>query len=276
MKKVLFYLCAVACLGMQLSSCSKSNDASSPTNNTVISTGGKLSPSDTIYSDMTVKPKHNALVVNVTGLWCHVCGTVGIKGFEDAINTDPTSINGLSLQISDALSTSVGNDMIKYFYPAKGVPSFGINEKNNGNYIPNGNSVLGLTSSTSSGAVAVSFTKSGGYLNIRTKTKFYSAKTGDYKLIVLVLENNLQANQVTDAGTINMKHNYVLRAGATGFNGDAINVSGTNIAAGDEFGKTYKLKMADSWDQSNLSVLAIITQNDGSKIYEMTNSTMAW
>ena len=275
MKKVLFYLCAVACLGLQLSSCSKSNDASTTTNNAPVS-NGKLSSSDAAYSDMTVKPKLNALVVNVTGLWCHVCGTSGIKGFEDAVNTDPTAINGLSLQITDALSTPVGNDLIKYFYPAKGVPSFGINEKNNGNYIPNGSSVLGLTSETSSGAVAVSFTKSGGYLNIRTKTKFYSAKTGDYKLIVLVLENNLRANQVTDAGNINMNHNYVLRAGATGYNGDAINVSGTNIAAGDEFGKTYKVKMADSWDQSNLSVLAIITQNDGSKIYEMTNSTIAW
>ena len=123
MKKLLFYLCAVACLGLQLSSCSKSNDASTTTNNAPVS-NGKLSSSDAAYSDMTVKPKRNALVVNVTGLWCHVCGTSGIKGFEDAVNTDPSAINGLSLQITDALSTTVGNDMIKYFYPAKGVKSW--------------------------------------------------------------------------------------------------------------------------------------------------------
>ncbi len=96
-------------------------------------------------------------------------------------------------------------------------------------------------------------------LTIRTNTHFTAALSGDYRLSIALLENDIVSPQDVDGVVVDTYvHKHVLRGMVTPFNGIPL---ATDPVAGETFLKDYEVEGVDaSWIADNLEVVVFVNQ----------------
>lgn len=111
----------------------------------------------------------------------------------------------------------------------------------------------------------------GNTINVKTKTKFWQAASGEYYVLPIIIENGTAHIQnVQGTGVVTKNHHNVMRASmaATSY-GDQI-ASGS-ITANQTFTKDYSFTITDaSWDKTKLKVNVLLLKKNGSN-YDYVN-----
>ena len=117
--------------------------------------------------------------------------------------------------------------------------------------------------------VAVSSVLNADKTSADVTVKVASEKTGEYRVIVLVLQNKIQGWQKTTdypEGDNNYYHNHVVRDVVTSyvktFAGEKITEDG-KITAGDEASKTWTVAVDPEWVLENTEIYAIVQDESG-------------
>ena len=104
-------------------------------------------------------------------------------------------------------------------------------------------------------------------INIHTEI----ATERQLQIVVYVVESHIiewQEDYSADESPIeNYEHNHVLRASMNGTFGEKLNTD-VNLSVGDEFEKTYSLKIKPSWNPENLQIIAFVYDNDSKEVLQ--------
>ena len=98
------------------------------------------------------------------------------------------------------------------------------------------------------------------------------ASTRNLKLGVYVVESHIiqwQEDYSEEESPVeNYEHNHVLRASMNGDFGEDINTGNAGIAIGDEFTKSYTLKIGSDWVTDNIQLIAFVYDNDTKEVLQ--------
>lgn len=112
--------------------------------------------------------------------------------------------------------------------------------------------------------VDMSYTINGDIMTVKTKTKFFSAQTGEFKLGVILLEDGIDGGESSgaynQAGASDYTHNFVLRAVAAGSAYGEVII--TSPASGKVIEKEYTFNLTAGWVKKNCYPVAMIWKYD--------------
>ncbi|MBC7426735.1 MAG: Omp28-related outer membrane protein [Bacteroidia bacterium] len=260
-------LLMIAAIGLMIvSGCKKTEDTPGGNNG-----GGGGGNPDTYP---TVK---NALFLYYSGSECNPCGSVGIPNYEKVIADPSNKVVPIvvhcnapandSLYVADAggqlLSLIVANN--SYSAPTYLIPpnaKFGGSASNSNTTASSQIQAFSAVAPDASSIIEASVAN--GTLNVKTKTKFFNALNGNYKMSILVLEDGVVFHQIVNGQKITpYTHNQVLRAmmSATAYGDEIVNGAVTaNQIVEKTFSKALPTGLSKllTWTPSNLSVVAII------------------
>lgn len=225
-----------------------------------------------LYPDSKFRP----LVIEYTSTCCHYCGEWGHDTFENLIAKYKDNIIPISIHrnLNSCTDIMLLNDLYTSFNAERpsGLPSFAINDAPlNGGY----SAVVSTTSKDAPYAGIVFTSKlSGDTMIVNTATKFLDNPIndkwfGEWDINVYILESGMPGNQsagsyaqATDHVRADYKHNYTLRTAAITSSAYGV-VLATGSAASPiaEFStvkKQFKILLNNSWNYSNLKVVAIV------------------
>ncbi len=274
MKKI--YLTLVVVL-LAFAGCKKTEDSSTPGN-----TGG---------DGITVAEVNTALVIKHTGSACPPCGAWGWIANEDIISTNKGKAAFMSAYsqnfVAKLFITQTATDM-DAAWGVTGYPTWsadGVTQTDRPGGSVNVNSEKAkvkaeVEAHKAAPVVAnVGFTTSfnGDVMTIKTKTKFFKAASGDYRVAVYVLEDGVVGAQSGHASTPNVSHHHVMR-GAAKLDGASSaptwgeTVATGSITAGTEVSKTYTMDVK-GYNKDNIEVVAVIWKKDLGKSVFVNAST---
>ncbi len=274
MKKITLILSAAAIVcTMGLTSCKKKAATTTDTPGCMDKSAVNYNASATKDDGTCQLPQSDvkAPIYDVTGLWCHVCGELGIPIF-DQVNSDMKgTVVPFSVHSGDLFSCAAGDALLADFLNTTNVPSFGIGTGLIPCYTPKSSGVTEVKKKVNQiigndCIVGTSIAKSisGNTLTVTTNSKFLSAQSGvDYYLATYILENGLLADQITDHGTINMTHNHVVRHCFTSSSCKGELIASGNIDANKTVTKTYTKTIPATWKAANLVIATVIYYKDG-------------
>jgi len=91
------------------------------------------------------------------------------------------------------------------------------------------------------------------------------------QIAIYIVESHIiqwQEDYSADESPIeNYEHNHVLRASMNGTFGEELN-SDVNLSIGDEFEKSYSLKIKPNWNPENLQIVAFVYDNDSKEVLQ--------
>lgn len=242
-------------------------------------TGGNTPPADETIESKYVK---KVFVSEFTGAWCINCpaGFVRLMGVlslpamravkdhvhvaafhSDVMGTDDMAIDATE----DILALFGGIDF----------PGYATDLRDSGLLTSEG--ISGFRASLDASfndypahcGVAVSSVLNADKTSAEVTVKVASEKTGEYRVIVLVLQNKIQGWQKTTdypEGDNNYYHNHVVRDVVTSyvktFAGEKITEDG-KITAGDEASKTWTVAVDPEWVLENTEIYAIVQDEYG-------------
>jgi hypothetical protein len=112
--------------------------------------------------------------------------------------------------------------------------------------------------------IETNYTSSTRNLQVEVNTEFLESLSGDYKVVVLLLESGIIKPQLNNNPALGLvpdimdyEHNHVLRTSMNGTWGEAISLNGNDS-------KTYNLVLNSEWDASKMAVLAYVYRDDDS------------
>lgn len=274
MKKI--YLTLIVAL-LAFAGCKKTEDSSTPGN-----TGG---------DGITVAELNTAFVVKHTGSKCPPCGGWGWVANEDIINTNKGNAAFVSAYsqnfVAQLFITQTATDL-DAAWGVTGYPTWsadGILQLDR----PNGG--VNVTSEKAKVKAEVDAHKAapvvanvgfktsfnGDVMTIKTKTKFFQAASGDYRVAVYVLEDGVIGAQSGNANTPNVSHHHVMRGAATLEGASSAPTWGETVAtgtitAGTEVSKTYTMDVK-GFNKDNLEVVIVIWKKDLGKYVFVNAST---
>jgi len=197
---------------------------------------------------------------------CGICGSKGGPLIKQLHNLGKT--------VCIAAHVGGGNDPMEttLYYPFSqdrpsggGIPSFWVgNHKVSYNGTEAADSIKAWKSRVPCAGVDMSYTITGDVMTVKTKTKFFSAQTGEFKLGVILLEDGIDGGESSgtynQAGAGDYTHNYVLRAVAAGnAYGEVIITSPTS---GKVIDKEYTFTLNAAWVKKNCYPVAMIWKYD--------------
>jgi len=252
MKKLILFLLALAIVSV---ACNKDDD-----------------DDDDNKSSLSPKQEQYGFAINYTAKWCGPCGSWGVPLIHDYATAAP---NGAVI-CAHASGDPMHNATLYTAFTADrttggGIPSFWIGDTKT----TNGSAMAGLLATAAEAGVDLSFEVSGSDMNIKTKTEFFGAGTGDYYLSVLVLEDGIDGGPGSGAyeqngGGAGLLHDFVLRAAAGNIAyGELIT---SNPSSGKTVEKDYTIPLDASW--IDVYPVAIIWNYDssGNPKYMFVNS----
>jgi hypothetical protein len=207
---------------------------------------------DTPDDTLTPKQEQWGFAVNYTAKWCGPCGSWGAPLIHDlaAVNRTVAITNHAS---GDPMyNAGLYSTMTADRTTGGGIPSFwvGDDKVSTGDAVAKLNILISRPATT---GVILKHSKSGLNMTIETKTKFFTAATGEYYLSVFVLESGIPGGSSAPSDYVqngatdpNYTHDFVLRASSVPANayGELI---ATNPEAGKEIAKTYTIALDPSW-----------------------------
>lgn len=284
MKKILsLSLMSALLLGMY--SCSKVNPKSNGSNHLGVTnpTGGTVVPVPVNpLGDMPSEFTRKAVIEEATAVWCGYCPN-GAYYLNMACDNNPDKVYGVAYHQTDVFSgmydafTTQANTELSAEFNISGIPGGVVDRISTSN---NYNSWVSLASSeikkTATCGLAITTTKVDASYEIEVHAGFNTSLSGDYRLVVYVLEDEVhkgaaydQHNYMDgDAGSpwegkgdpmpaSNFKHKHVFRQSLVkGMWGDPIDA--TKLKAGGEFVQKFTLDPSPEWDLTKTSVLAMI------------------
>ncbi|MEA1873993.1 MAG: Omp28-related outer membrane protein [Bacteroidota bacterium] len=91
------------------------------------------------------------------------------------------------------------------------------------------------------------------------------------QIAVYIVESHIiewQEDYSADESPIeNYEHNHVLRASMNGAFGEKLNTD-VNLSIGDDFEKSYNLKIKPDWNPENLQIIAFVYDNDSKEVLQ--------
>ncbi len=252
--KNLFFLLLV--FGVIFSSCKKDEEEA------------QLNPTQT----------QNGFAINYTASWCGPCGNWGAPLIHDYASAAPSGAIICAHASNDPMNNPLYGSFSADRTTGGGVPSFWVGDVKT----TSASAMSELRANAASAGVDYKYSISGTTMTVETKSKFFSALSGDIYLSVIVLEDGINGNstagQYKQNGTSSSypnddyKHNFVLRASATGNEAYGEKIT-SNPASGAVIDKTYTITLDASW--KNPYAVCILWRYDassGAPTYKYLNS----
>ena len=233
-----------------------------------------------------------AMIEEVTGTGCSWC-VLGMEGIQTAMNANPGKVCAISLHgytANDPMNVPECATL-NGFTGNGSYPHFQLNRGTGGGFSQDLTAfpklvATALTSTVAECGLAIDAKKSSGNdVSFIVHAGFKSALTGDYRLVVYLVEDEVQnadplynQNNVAVSGNVTYKncsyyslpptltnfiHKHVGRKclNASLIEGDQIPAA--NVKAGKEYTKTYTYTITSAaWNSANMSVIACILKYD--------------
>lgn len=228
----------------------------------------------------TVPTKKMAFMGKKTATWCAPCGTWAWAAFDDIYNRtsgEPFIATEMHISSSSVLASSDAATIYTHMETRSSTPVFYVNNINETQYSSSGGiytnatknriyavaDSVGQTNADINAAYTATISPS-GVISVSTKTKAFSAVTGDYYLGIYLVENDVVAYQNGIGSTA--VHKSILReAISVDAMGDL--VSSGAIAAGAEFTNTFTHTVDPSYNANNLQLFAVLWKKVGNDYY---------
>lgn len=234
--------------------CGKKNSTTTPS----------PSPTPTPTPGATTVYPTRVILEDHTGTWCGHCPRLGAK-LDAALTTYPKLI-GITIHNGDAMATSFDGP-IRGINGVTGFPTGVINRAANWNETEG--AILPYLNATSNIGVAIESTVAGAVVSGKVKILNGKAYTNNYKIHILLVEDNLIYNQ-TNYGyngqpnpIVNKVHNDVLRLYSTNVQGDDIPVA--NKTFGNVYEQNFTFNTA-GFNLANCKIIAYVTANGAKEI----------
>jgi hypothetical protein len=227
-----------------------------------------------ITETITIPQTQKTLLIYKGATWCGPCGSSGkpVLRAMEAIGED--KVICLASQTNDGLNSPagdlIGNNLMTRF-SQNGIPHmFESGNGNTYNFYPNQgtatNNMNAINGKSANVNAYVSASTTGSTIEVKAKTKFFAAGSGEYYLSVLVLEDNINKTQ---SGSSNPEHDNVIRGnGGSSAWGEKIN--STTMDAEQEF--SYSIAIDPSWKKENLKIATVIWKKNGTN-YDAENAS---
>jgi hypothetical protein len=249
------------------------------------STNGADAPTNPEFKDILTTPDQHSFVVLFTGLWCSPCGMYAVRPMDSLANLGLKNIHFISAQINDSLSAN--DELNGYFSSMYGITSY-----------PGFSDAGGLYHQSPLWQNALSFAKyrrdniipkagvglkakiCGTDILVKAKVKMYADYPDSLKIQLLLVEDNIYANQAYYPNAKIMKHTRVIRTSVI----PGSLLAGTNVMlkelpakSGEEFHFKYKyaIKNIPGINTKNLRVLAIVWNSTNFVLTEFVNCNEA-
>lgn len=220
-----------------------------------------------------VEQKQRSLITKRTATWCPFCGTWGWSLFDGLIDDNENKAVFIAAHFDDNLAIPASAEITQNFGGVS-QPVFYFNETNQNATSSNGATVRTNVQNQVDAAYGTSPVANAGftpvYLNgaiqVKSKVKFFQAAEGEYYLGVYLLEDNVQASQSGQSGTVS--HRYVMRESFTASTWGELIVNGA-AAAGSEYSLNFALPIGDPAGYE-YEVVGVIWKKEGAK-YKVVN-----
>lgn len=126
--------------------------------------------------------------------------------------------------------------------------------------------------------IITEFAEDLGHVNIHVETEFLNDLSGQYRMVVALLESSILSPQLNYTGTGNpdypsptayeYEHNHTFRSTVNGANGVQV---GQDPVAGETIVNSYTVNWNNEWQLENCEVLAIIISNDTGAVVNLAH-----
>ena len=217
----------------------------------------------------------NSLVAKVTATWCTNCGNWGWTLFNGVLadNADQALViaNHYSGNLTNPTSEAIAENFNVFSQPRfilnnedQGVSSGTIAAKR----VEIKDQIDANAAESPLANAGILATLDGDVLNVKTKTQFFQATSGEYYLGVYIIENGIVASQAGQgAGAV---HKNVLRTSMSESAFGELIMDGS-ISMGMEIEQDFSMTLDAGWNAENLSVATIIWKKNGED-YEFVNT----
>lgn len=215
------------------------------------------SPGASLFTQKTIAE-------SFSGTWCGICpGT--IIPLENYTNTHP---NTISIGVHGPSGSSdpfqyIFDPQLRAAFGVTGVPTVLLNRDSKWN--GNTTSLDELVQKRAALGIGIETNITGSTINVKTKVKFDVSTSIPLKIVVLLVEDNIQYNQANYGHfglpnpIVNFNHRNVLRTAATDIFGDAIPIA--QQQKGNTWEKSYTINTG-SYVQSNCRIIAFVQYGD--------------
>lgn len=224
----------------------------------------------------TPEKKARAIVFKFTETWCGPCGSWGWQTAEDVISQ--LADKGFYIGVMGSSSPSGMNancaDELADNFSIQGYPTFQVSDNGNSQTASQVMSLVNAFAATTPlASPAAVYSISGSTLNVNTKTKFWSAASGEFYTVAYVVEDGVMATQNGQSGTV--AHHYIMRGSMATTNSYwGTSVASGSIAANAEYSRNFSMSLNSAWNKSKLSVYVATYKKNGST-YQFINSAKA-
>ena len=211
----------------------------------------------------------NVLIEDYTATWCGYCPRVlfGIEELEK--ETDKISI--VAVHADDQFHFPEVNSMMSTF-DIRGFPTARLNRTITWVNPPyNSSQVVDMAAVPSNLGIASTSSISGKTITLKVKVKFGTDAYSDTKLIVVLLEDDLKADQdnwTSYYGEVdpipNFVHNNILRVTLTSIFGDAI--PNTKSKLGEMYTQDFTYEVPSGYNKSKLKIVAFVVGSNKNAI----------
>lgn len=224
--------------------------------------------SDPPATGKEVKKEQKAVAFYYTGITCNPCGSIGIPNFK-TIKTDKASVLvpievHLNIPGLDPLQNAYGDTLSALIVSQN---SISIPKYFTGNLIVSGTAGTAVTDMEKEidkvvGKVPVLNTsletsRTGNTLKVKVRLKAFEQVSGQYKVALYVLEDEVNHRQVVNGQYVDpFIHHNVLRSAIGSTFGNAM-VNGS-INKDDVIEKEFTTELGSSWNKEHLKVAAVI------------------
>ncbi|MEM1322597.1 MAG: Omp28-related outer membrane protein [Bacteroidota bacterium] len=225
-----------------------------------------------------VPEKQQALISKVSASWCINCGTWGWNLFDGLIEDNSDNAVIMAVHYSGNLMNATSTAMSDNFGTI-GQPTFYLgNEDQNANGNSSAkreqirNAVDAIAAQSPVANTGLTASLNGNELVVNTKTRFFQTTSGEYYMVLYIIEDGVIASQ-TGQGA-NASHKNLLRGAMTT---DAFGtlLKNGDISMGEEFTETVTFQLDPSWNTEQMQIAAVIWKKENNTFnFVNTNSTV--
>jgi hypothetical protein len=202
--------------------------------------------------------KQKGFSIEWTSITCSICGASGGPLIHKYQKDAPNSVN-IALHVNSSDAMKIENNIYFGFSGDRpsggGIPSFWVGDEKVSTSGSDNKMIDLVKSGDAIAGIDYTYEKSGNTFTVTTKTKFFSAGTGEYTMSIFLLEDGIDGSSTAATGykqagasysypNDDYKHDFVMRAALQNVMGDVI---ATNPTSGKEIDKTFKITSKSEW-----------------------------
>jgi hypothetical protein len=214
----------------------------------------------------------NALVIESTAASCSACGSYGVTTFNNLLAFN-SKVIGMASHYNDGLTPTYIDGDFSVEWNLTSTPSFIIGEQMS----TSTSAISTILAKTAPAQTVLSFTRSGNLLAVKSKTKFFTATSGEYYLAFYAIEDGIQGvggayDQLGNSDP-NYKHNHVIRACSNTSNAFGDLIASGNTGVGKIVDKNINLGAGGiaPLDWTKVYVVSVIWKKE-SGVYKFINA----